>query len=901
MRQLPEPYRGALLRRYYEGKSAGEIARETGASAATVRSQLARGLERLRHDFEKGHADTSLHSAGALSLLLLAAGSTRGTLSRASLEIIAMKTSTKVAIASAFVAVTLIASRGFLVPAPSNADVERNTTVLPDSSRDGDAPDADLAEIGGEAGREGLADVVLRTGSAEDESGADAIGEDGSAPAVSIVRARMVDEGGKALEGIEFRSIYSDGRPRGEDCHAISDTSGICEIAIEDRFMRAFRTEVHPMSFQASGRFRATVFVVSTPRWRGTTDLGDVEMPRGGAITGTVVDSSGRPLAGAKVIIGDPVMVKRLDGFQLKGPDRRTRRPRTIAGDSGAFEFPGARSGSVRLYVGMEGKLWTVTDTIDVAERSTSDVGRIILDEIPDDELIAGVVRRPDGTPAPGAKVSYESADMQTEGTLTSDAWGRFSFSPAGSGAVEFLARDPEDVFGMSSPGVAARGSDDVVLELNIRRVIELTVTDEDGDPIGKAAVMPIFTDRDLFANGGRPIPGTDRAYTSELGVVEIGVPSAGFRVSVSRTGFESQSFGPYEPETAPAALKVELKSEPHIAGRVLAYGEPVHGASILIGQRISDFVMIAAGFPNRLFNQQNAEVETDAEGRFECPVDPEWTDVSVLAFRDGLAAGELELTLEAGEGAEKIVVEVTDGGVVKGSVLAPAGIDVGDLFVAASRGDCRPLWTRVQADGTYELAGMTPGSWHVEGRLKEPAVTTIAIAQTPEEKEYNWNVEVVDRRDVTFDIDMRGQGDVALHGRFLIDGEPAEGWRVMLQRKDDRYSGDAVPAAVVDESGGFVLSTRAGRAELTLLGELEGGARVEFVRIIELEGTRVDWEGEITTGPISETWRPASRRCGFSSVRGGAATGPRRTSRRTRRGASRGARPSAPATSSTR
>ena len=196
----------------------------------------------------------------------------------------------------------------------------------------------------------------------------------------------------------------------------------------------------------------------------------------------------------------------------------------------------------------------------------------------------------------------------------------------------------------------------------------------------------------------------------------------------------------------------------------------------------------------------------------------------------------------------------MTDGGVVKGSVLAPAGIDVGDLFVAASRGDCRPLWTRIQADGTYELAGMTPGSWHVEGRLKEPAVTTIAIAQTPEEKEYNWNVEVVDRRDVTFDIDMRGQGDVALHGRFLIDGEPAEGWRVMLQRKDDRYSGDAVPAAVVDESGGFVLSTRAGRAELTLLGELEGVARVEFVRIIELEGTRVDWEGEITTGPISET-----------------------------------------------
>ena len=48
VRALPEPYRGVLLRRFYEGQSAAQIARATGASAATVRSQLARGLERLR-------------------------------------------------------------------------------------------------------------------------------------------------------------------------------------------------------------------------------------------------------------------------------------------------------------------------------------------------------------------------------------------------------------------------------------------------------------------------------------------------------------------------------------------------------------------------------------------------------------------------------------------------------------------------------------------------------------------------------------------------------------------------------------------------------------------------------------------------------------------------------------
>jgi len=50
---LEEPYRSAVLLRYYRGMSAAQIARELGVPAATVRTHLKRGLERLRARLER--------------------------------------------------------------------------------------------------------------------------------------------------------------------------------------------------------------------------------------------------------------------------------------------------------------------------------------------------------------------------------------------------------------------------------------------------------------------------------------------------------------------------------------------------------------------------------------------------------------------------------------------------------------------------------------------------------------------------------------------------------------------------------------------------------------------------------------------------------------------------------
>lgn len=67
--KLEPPYRDTVLLRYYQGLSAAKIGRMTGVPAATVRTRLRRGLERLRErlDEEAGDRRTWIQALGPLS------------------------------------------------------------------------------------------------------------------------------------------------------------------------------------------------------------------------------------------------------------------------------------------------------------------------------------------------------------------------------------------------------------------------------------------------------------------------------------------------------------------------------------------------------------------------------------------------------------------------------------------------------------------------------------------------------------------------------------------------------------------------------------------------------------------------------------------------------------------
>jgi RNA polymerase sigma factor (sigma-70 family) len=68
---LPQPYRRVVAKRYLDGEEIADIARELGISEATARSQLKRGLDKLRVRCCGREADPRLSRAVTAALLVL--------------------------------------------------------------------------------------------------------------------------------------------------------------------------------------------------------------------------------------------------------------------------------------------------------------------------------------------------------------------------------------------------------------------------------------------------------------------------------------------------------------------------------------------------------------------------------------------------------------------------------------------------------------------------------------------------------------------------------------------------------------------------------------------------------------------------------------------------------------
>jgi len=63
VQKLDEPYRATIVRRFFDGASAQEIATEQSAPLETVRTRIKRGLERLRSDLDASSGDRATWSA----------------------------------------------------------------------------------------------------------------------------------------------------------------------------------------------------------------------------------------------------------------------------------------------------------------------------------------------------------------------------------------------------------------------------------------------------------------------------------------------------------------------------------------------------------------------------------------------------------------------------------------------------------------------------------------------------------------------------------------------------------------------------------------------------------------------------------------------------------------------
>ena len=847
VRNLPAPYAEVVLRRYYEGQSADEIAAAMGSSAATTRSRLARGLTLLREALD---GDPHASRTDVTKLLALAAGVPSTNQAPAGALLISMKASTQAAASIAALLLLLVAGIAVMAgPDESGIEGPESGTVgsaAPTIRTERmDAPT--VAEPSAESDRKALGDMPTEDGKAAAPLNA-------PTPSVSTVRARLVDPQGAPLAGAQLSSIFKSGKPRGEGNFARADESGAVVLELEDDALRAWRTEVFPMVFSATFEGRATQFVTATPVWHGDSDLGDLELRPGAVISGVVVDEAGQQIPGALIYGEEAVVAGDLDVQRVCGPANEKARPRADADDAGRFECHGMAPGEVRLWVHARGYLWTLSEPVHVTAGQVLNVGRVVLEPVPAEHKIAGVVLRPEGGPAGGASVFFES--QKGDGSVKTRSDGTFTIYPRSPFAMKISAQTPKGPYGMSEAVTASPG-DRLELQLSKKQLIRVHVVDEQRRPVEAASLLTMASTPDQatsFGNGFDVIPGTDWIETDSSGQATLLVPGQAFAISASMDGYEFQRAGPFEPGEAPQELTVTLVKKPTLSGRVTHRGEPVAGAEIKTARRVPDFIPLEQGFPMRLFNGGGPSYRTDDQGRFDCPAQGENEGLTLLAIADGLATSEVELDVPPGEGIAGFEIKMTEGGTLRGTLLAPPGEDPRKLVVAASRGDGEVLWTRPDADGHYELHHLAPGPWRIEGRDREPAREMLSAANSEEDKDFKWNVDIREGETTSFDVDMRQLGDVEIHGQFTVDGVPVEGWVVTVATPIHATVEKSAPATKTGTDGRFLLVVRSGKYHLQMDGELPGGAKVKVLREVRLEGQRLDIDVQLATGQVEET-----------------------------------------------
>jgi RNA polymerase sigma-70 factor (ECF subfamily) len=292
---LPEPYRTAIVWRYFDGLGAAQIAERLGIPASTVRNRIHRGLEQLRARLEAVHGDR-MACIAALELLARPAAIPTIPIPLATLGFAVKKT-----LAAVAAALVLAAAIWTLIPneTPGGA---RELAALPVQAA-GTRADRELARA--------EAPPATTPARLETESRSKA-NHRGIAPRfLSGFRGRLVSPDGDAAAKVAVTLIGFD--PRRAVVDGLDWSSGATSQAplsrytaradAEGRFeiLGILPGERHALLAGAGTRNQLSVTLTESPAPGEVLDLGDLRLVKKGKATGKVVDAAGNPVAGAWV------------------------------------------------------------------------------------------------------------------------------------------------------------------------------------------------------------------------------------------------------------------------------------------------------------------------------------------------------------------------------------------------------------------------------------------------------------------------------------------------------------------------------------------------------------------------------------------------------------------------
>jgi thiol-disulfide isomerase/thioredoxin len=344
------------------------------------------------------------------------------------------------------------------------------------------------------------------------------------------LRGRLIEaETGRPIVGGRF--VIDDGRD------PISDKDGRFEVP------GLSRARSHEAFVVAPSRERKRVLFEMSEG--PTTDL-ELRIPRGGKITGRVLDLDGKPIAGAAVgrmtsgsilsltglwehtdvqgnFVYDGLVLDRTTWLNAEAPGFTGENRSDVQLDSGGvakpIEFRLARRPVAPPPQGQVGNV--------LAKAAAALLGA------PSRRSVTGVVLGPDKKPIANAKVQWDSPRGSDSIEAKTDAEGKFRLAPVPSEPNTVWAVPESAELAPALVRVAAGGDQEVQITLAKGHAVKGVAQDDKGAPFAGVMVLPVVE------NGSRSLPLWERkATTDEQGrFVVSGLPAEGVKFTFLREG----------------------------------------------------------------------------------------------------------------------------------------------------------------------------------------------------------------------------------------------------------------------------------------------------------------------------------------------------------------------------
>jgi protocatechuate 3,4-dioxygenase beta subunit/5-hydroxyisourate hydrolase-like protein (transthyretin family) len=531
-----------------------------------------------------------------------------------------------------------------------------------------------------------------------------------AAAGAGTVSGRVLDSSGKAIAGAKVEWLAY----RTDDEILLDQTAGNDSVALG----RA--------ATDAEGRFRVTldkpgvsVALRITPeglpsaRFAGPfdsseeNDLSDIQVPGVEKVSGQVVEETGKPVPGAKVLVAST-------GPIFDGDARFVAETRT--GADGSFAALDAPEGARVFIVRAPGFV-----PVNRVQLDSKTVEKISLQR---GGTIAGTIVDAEGKPAAGLVVTAEDV------AALSDAQGKFRLAgvPAGSHRVQALGKED---FAARKDGVRVRKGEETTAALALKRGLAIS-----GTVIEEATRRPVPGARISaypstgFGNFGRRR--AERVVRADSrGRFRLpGLAPSRYAVEAVRDGYLTASIAGVNAGAA-AASNLALRKAATISGRVTdEKGQPIAGARVRIAREMGLRRMLRGAMSNPASLMGGQGVVTASDGAFRLRgLEPE-KNISLEATKTGYAtARKPGLSIKAGDAVRDVALIVRKGIEARGKVVDAqaqpvAGVEIRAVHreegaMGGARMQMRLMGMNADrpdavtgADGAFLLKGLEEGQY---------------------------------------------------------------------------------------------------------------------------------------------------------------------------------------------